>query len=156
MNKKVTGLVVAIVIVALGVGGYFLFHKSSTTSGYSLNTTSNNNAPSSSQQSSGAVVQTKTSSSVGSYLADANGDALYTYGADTSGTSNCSGSCLYSWPIYAADNAPATLPANVTVITRGDGSKQYAYKGMPLYTFSSDSAGQVTGDNVSNFHVAKP
>ena len=49
-----------------------------------------------------------------------------------------------------------TLPANVTVITRSDGGKQYAYKGMPLYTFTSDGNGQVTGDGVENFHIAKP
>lgn len=102
------------------------------------------------------VVTTKTSSTLGQYLADPNNKALYTYGADTAGVSNCSGSCLTDWPIYSAASAPSTLPANVTVITRSDGTKQYAYKGMPLYTFTSDSAGQVTGNGISNFNVAKP
>jgi predicted lipoprotein with Yx(FWY)xxD motif len=75
---------------------------------------------------------------------------------DSNGVSNCSGSCLTNWPIYEA-TATTDLPANVTVITRSDGKKQYAYKGMPLYYFSGDtSAGQVTGDGVNNFHVAKP
>ena len=102
------------------------------------------------------IVITKSSSGAGQYLADTNGAALYTYGADTSGVSNCTGSCLTDWPIYNAASAPSTLPANVTVITRSDGSKQYAYKGMPLYTFTGDQSGQVTGNGVSNFHVAKP
>jgi len=48
------------------------------------------------------------------------------------------------------------LPANVGVITRTDGSKQYTYKNLPLYYFTGDQTGQVTGDNVENFHVAKP
>jgi predicted lipoprotein with Yx(FWY)xxD motif len=102
------------------------------------------------------VVVTKTNANIGQYLADSSNKALYTYGADTAGVSNCTDSCLTNWPIYSAASAPSTLPANVTVITRADGSKQYAYKGLPLYYFSSDSAGQVTGDGVNNFHVAKP
>jgi len=109
-----------------------------------------------STETASQIVVTKTDSKLGQYLADGNDKALYTYGADTNGVSNCTGSCLTAWPIYSAASAPASLPANVTVITRADGSKQYAYKGLPLYYFSSDSAGQVTGDGVSNFHVAKP
>lgn len=151
MNKKVTTLIVIVILAVVAGGGYALLHKSKTST-----TSSSSSSATSAQQSSGNIVQTKTASNVGQYLADANGTALYTYGSDTSGKSNCSGSCLYSWPVYSASNAPATLPANITVITRDDGSKQYAYKGMPLYTFTSDSAGQVTGDNVANFHVAKP
>jgi predicted lipoprotein with Yx(FWY)xxD motif len=102
------------------------------------------------------IVVTKTDSKLGQYLADGNDKALYTYGADTTGVSNCAGSCLTDWPIYSAASAPATLPANVTVIKRADGSSQYAYKGMPLYYFSSDTAGKVTGDGVNNFSAAKP
>ena len=145
LKKIVIGIVALAIIVG---GGYAIFHKSPTTTPA---------APGSSNTAStGPIVQTKSVSSVGSYLADSSGNALYTYGADTAGTSNCNGSCLYSWPVYDASGAPSTLPANVTVITRSDGSKQYAYKGMPLYTFTSDAVGNVTGDGVSDFHVAKP
>jgi len=138
-----------IVIILIAVGAYAIFHKSPTKTPSS--STSGNQSP----ISSGAIIQTKTASGVGSYLADANGNALYTYGADSSGVSNCSDSCLYTWPIYQATKT-TSLPTNVTVITRSDGSMQYVYKGMPLYTFTSDSSGRVTGDNVSNFHIAKP
>lgn len=103
------------------------------------------------------VVTTKTNSTVGQYLADANGKTLYTYGADTNGVSNCTGSCLAAWPIYSAASAPASLPTNVMLIKRTDGTSQYAYKGMPLYYYTGDSsAGQVTGNGVNNFSVAKP
>ena len=71
------------------------------------------------------------------------------------GQSNCNGGCLASWPAYTATKT-TNLPANVTVITRSDGSKQYAYKGLPLYTFTGDASGQPTGDGISNFHIAKP
>ena len=152
--KKV---VIAIIVLAVLIGGgYLIFHKSPSTTPASSSTgstTSNSTTPA----SSAAIIKTATNSAVGQYLTDGNNMALYTYGADTSGVSNCSGSCLYSWPIYGpTSSSSASLPANVTVIKRSDGSSQYAYKGMPLYNFSSDSAGKVTGDGLSNFHVAKP
>ena len=152
----VLGVIVVVLIVIYGA--YAIFHKSSNgSSAYgSSSSTSQTTTPKPKTTTAASVIQTKSVSSVGQYLADANGNALYTYGADKQGVSNCTGSCLYNWPIYDASNAPATLPANITVITRSDGNKQYAYKGLPLYTFTSDSSGKVTGDGVENFHVAKP
>jgi predicted lipoprotein with Yx(FWY)xxD motif len=36
-----------------------------------------------------------------------------------------------------------------TIITRADGTKQWAYKGMPLYKWSKDAKpGDATGDGV--------
>ena len=150
-NKIIAGILAVLVI---GGGAYAIFHKSPSASNpYSTASTSSTQTK---PATSAAIIQTKTDASLGQYLAGSNGAALYTYGADTTGVSNCTGSCLYSWPIYAATSSSASMPANVTVITRSDGGSQYAYKGMPLYTFSSDSSGKVTGDNVANFHVAKP
>lgn len=157
MQKKVLYIVLGVVLVlALGGIGYATMHKTSkasTSNAYGSTTPSNS---ASTNTSTGAVVQTKTASNVGPYLADSSGYALYTYGADTNGVSNCSGSCLAAWPAYAPTDTAATLPTGVTVITRADSSKQYAYKGSPLYTFTSDSVGQVTGNGVANFTVAKP
>lgn len=155
--KKV--IIAIVVLVILAGGGYLIFHKSPSTtpsaSNSSSGTTPSNSTGSSS--ASGTIIKTATDSSLGQYLTDGSGMPLYTYGSDTSGVSNCSGSCLYSWPVYApTSSSSSNLPTNVTVIKRDDGSSQYAYKGMPLYYFSSDSAGKVTGDGVSNFHVAKP
>jgi len=155
-QKGNIAIIISVVIVILvAVGTYAIFHKSSKTTS-TTQPRSANSSSTNSQASSGTIVQTKTDAKVGQYLADANGNALYTYGEDRSGVSNCSGSCLYSWPVYQATGSTTSLPANVTAIKRSDGSPQYAYKGMPLYTFSSDSSGQVTGDGVSNFHIAKP
>jgi len=155
-------IIIGIVALAVIAGGAFaLTRKSSNTN---TNTTTPNNTssetPSTSsgnqtQASGGEIITTKTDASVGQYLADGSGKTLYTYGKDASGVSNCSGSCLAAWPIYEASDG-ATLPANVTIITRSNGKKQYAYKGMPLYYFTSDSVGKVTGDGVALFHVAKP
>lgn len=149
MQKKSMQIVVGIVVVVIvAVGAYLVFHKSP------VPPPTTNSTPST--QTSGTIIQTKTASNVGQYLADSSGAALYTYGNDTVGKSNCTGSCLASWPAYTPSSSSATLPANVSIITGSDGSKQYAYKGMPLYTFSGDSSGQVSGDNVNSFHVAKP
>ena len=155
-----TALGVVVVIIA-AVIIYAVVHKPAKTTNATTTTTTTTQQPktttnTNTSTSPASIIQTKTASGVGQYLADSNGMALYTYGADTVGKSNCDSSCTYNWPIYDASNAPSSLPANVTVITRSDGSKQYAYKGMPLYTFTSDSSGKVTGDGVENFHVAKP
>ncbi|MBX4201773.1 hypothetical protein KW803_02675, partial [Candidatus Saccharibacteria bacterium] len=47
-------------------------------------------------------------------------------------------------------------PDKVTVIKRTDGTSQYAYSGMALYYYTSDSVGKVTGDGISGFKVATP
>ena len=54
--------------------------------------------------------------------------------------------------------APAQSSAAWQVITRDDGSKQWAYQGKPLYTWSKDTKpGDSTGDGVNNvWKVAKP
>ena len=143
MNQKATQIVIGlVVIVVIAVGAYVSTHKSTK---------------STASTSTGQIVQTKTSSSVGAYLADANGKALYTYEHDSTGVSNCTGSCLANWPAYIATGSTSSLPAHVGTFKRSDGPTQYTYNGMPLYTFISDSqAGSVTGDGSEGFHVAKP
>jgi len=123
--------------------------------GSSSNTPTPTVSVSSSVQTNGTIIQTMQSASLGGYLADGNNKALYTYGSDTVGVSNCTGACLVTWPVYSASGS-ASLPANVTVINRADGGLQHAYKGLPLYYFTGDASGQVTGDGLNNFHVAKP
>ncbi|HXY18096.1 MAG TPA: hypothetical protein VEH48_01590, partial [Candidatus Nitrosopolaris sp.] len=119
-------------------------------------TTASSSAPNQPAQST-SVIQTKTDPTLGQYLATSDGMPLYTYKLDTSGVSNCTGSCLSNWPAYTATSSVGNLPANVSTLKRtDDGSIQYTYKGLPLYTFTSDSAGNVTGDGIENFQVAKP
>jgi predicted lipoprotein with Yx(FWY)xxD motif len=161
-----TEAILILVIVGLvAFVAWYAFHtKNSTDNTYNNAANTQLNPPQKSTKTSAntktsataSIIQTKTSSSLGQYLADGSGKTLYTYGKDTSGVSNCTGSCLADWPVYTAASS-TNLPANVTVITRSDNTKQYAYKGLPLYYFSGDtSAGMVTGDGVNDFHVAKP
>lgn len=150
--KKSSMLIGVIVVLVVLVGGYAILHKSSKTTSTGSSGSQGQVAP-----VNNAVLTTKTSSSLGQYLADPSGKALYTYGGDSSGVSNCTGSCLSSWPAYVATGSTANLPPGVSTIKRSDnGQMQYTYNGMPLYYFVSDSQGQVTGNGVSNFSVAKP
>ncbi len=81
-------------------------------------------------------------------LADAKGMTLYTFAKDTAGVSNCNDNCAKNWPplMAAADAKPM---GDWTVVTRADGMRQWAYKGMPLYTWVKDSKpGETSGDGV--------
>jgi predicted lipoprotein with Yx(FWY)xxD motif len=93
-----------------------------------------------------------------SVLADSKGMTLYTFDKDaTPGKSACNGQCAKNWPPLAA-KANAKPMGDWTVVTRDDGSKQWAYKGKPLYTWVKDSKpGDTSGEGVNNvWHVAKP
>jgi predicted lipoprotein with Yx(FWY)xxD motif len=94
--------------------------------------------------------------SLGNVLADPNGMTLYTYDKDAPGKSNCNGECAEYWPPMKAA-ADAKAVGGLTIITRDDGSMQWADDGKPLYTFAKDKApGDVTGDNVKSvWHVVK-
>jgi predicted lipoprotein with Yx(FWY)xxD motif len=96
--------------------------------------------------------------SMGGMLTDGKGMTLYTFDKDTeAGKSACSGPCLAAWPALVAP-ADAKPMGEWTVITRDDGTKQWAYKGKPLYTFVHDTKpGEMTGDGKGNvWHTAKP
>jgi len=94
----------------------------------------------------------------GGHLVDASGRTLYTFDRDAagSGKSACNGQCAELWPPAKAE-ADAKPEGDLTIVTRDDGSKQWAYKGKPVYTYAKDSKpGDATGDNFRDvWHVAK-
>ncbi|MDD1968884.1 hypothetical protein NPS29_26470 [Pseudomonas putida] len=93
----------------------------------------------------------------GEVLTDHKGMTLYTFDKDSGGKSMCNGDCATNWPPLMA-GAGAKDEGGYTVVTRDDGSKQWAYKGKPLYTWVKDKkAGDATGDGVKDvWHVVKP
>jgi predicted lipoprotein with Yx(FWY)xxD motif len=95
--------------------------------------------------------------SKGKALVDAKGMTLYTFDRDAAGKSNCTGQCAQNWPPFIAAATPAPS-GQWTVVAREDGSKQWAYKGKPLYTWVKDAKpGDVTGDGVNSvWHIAQP
>ncbi|OZI21950.1 hypothetical protein CAL18_13715 [Bordetella genomosp. 7] len=90
-------------------------------------------------------------------LADSAGMTLYTFDKDSDGKSACSGQCAQNWPPLAA-SADAKPDGDYTIINRDDGTRQWAYKGKPLYLFVKDTKpGDMTGDKVRDiWHVVKP
>lgn len=150
---KNKAIVAVIVVVILAVGGYLVFHKSPSTKTPTTPSTTGKSVPRSAPPAVFEILNTGTTS----FLADANNKPLYTYSGDTAGTSNCTGSCVANWPAYAVTDSSTSLPANITVIKRADGTSQYAYKSQPLYYFISDTKpGTPTGDGVEGFSLAKP
>jgi predicted lipoprotein with Yx(FWY)xxD motif len=94
----------------------------------------------------------------GKVLVNTNGMTLYTFDRDdNSGTSNCNGKCALNWPPLAAA-ADAIKAGDWSIVVRNDGSKQWAYKGKPLYTWMDDKRpGDTDGDGRNNvWHVAVP
>src|SRR5262249_40494043 len=66
--------------------------------------------------------------------------------AKAQGTQGCQTDCTQTWkPVLAAANAQ---PQGFwEIVTREDGSKQWAFKGSPLYSFTGDKKG---GDIAGN------
>ena len=90
-------------------------------------------------------------------LVGAKGMTLYTFDKDAGGKSACNGPCAGNWPpLMAAAGDMAS--GDFSIITRDDGSKQWAQKGKPLYYWVKDAKpGDKTGDGFNNvWHVAKP
>jgi len=95
---------------------------------------------------------------VNGVLATPSGATLYTFDKDAagSGKSACNGPCAANWPPLAAQ-ASDTGAGDWTIVTRDDGSKQWAYKGQPLYTYAKDAKpGDATGDGKGSvWHIVK-
>ena len=89
-------------------------------------------------------------------LTNAAGMTLYVFDRDAGGKSVCNGPCTVNWPplLVVGDGGAA---GDWTIIVRDDGSKQWAFKGKPLYTWSKDAKpGDKSGDGVNSvWHVAK-
>lgn len=89
---------------------------------------------------------------------DRNGFTLYVFDNDAPNDSNCNGSpCAVNWPPLYADNG-ATATGDFSIVTRDDATRQWAFKGQPLYFFAGDAAaGDVNGDQVGGiWHAARP
>ncbi len=99
------------------------------------------------------------------FVKDADGLTLYTFendrddtDGDGPGDSDCNNGCADNWPPLLAD-ASSTAEGQFTIITRDDGtSLQWAFKGLPLYTFAGDAnSGEVNGDGSGGaWYVARP
>jgi predicted lipoprotein with Yx(FWY)xxD motif len=142
---------VAVAVIA-AVGG--------TTAALASGSSSSSAAPASSAPAStGSAVRTAQATVNGrteTILVNAQGLPLYYYQPDTAAKSLVAGQLAVAWPpLTAAMPAGTGLSGKLTAVNDAHGS-QVAYNGHLLYTFVSDSSGQVTGQGVQNFFVATP
>ena len=105
------------------------------------------------------MAPTKTGDSAkGKVLTNDSGMTLYVFDKDSGGKSACNGPCAGNWPPLLA--AAGAMPmGDYSIITRADGTKQWAYKGRPLYAWKKDTKpGDITGDGFLNgaWHIAQP
>jgi len=124
--------------------------------------TSSNNGP----VASNSLIRLANSATLGSYLTDKNGNALYYFSNDVAGTNNCTGGCTANWPIFNLDGLTQSqldaglLLSDFSSIATTTGS-QLTYKGWPLYTYSpggvAEASGSTSGNGVGGiWFVAKP
>jgi predicted lipoprotein with Yx(FWY)xxD motif len=85
------------------------------------------------------------------------GRGVYTYTGDTRpGFSDCDSRCTALWPPLRV-NAGDQPKGPFTIAIRPDGSKQWAWRGQPLYRWVSDRRrGDAKGDNAAGvWHLVK-
>ncbi len=109
-------------------------------------------------RTSAATPSTPTQAADGTLIGP-DGRTLYTFSRDVagSGKSVCVETCATNWPPLGV--AAAAQPrGDYTIITRADGSKQGAFRGMPLYYFIKDTKpGDKMGQGMGGvWNVAKP
>ena len=105
---------------------------------------------------SGVALAQAPAKMTGSVMTDSAGMTLYTFDKDAGGKSTCSGPCAANWPpLLVAGDAKAS--GDWSIVARDDGSKQWAFKGKPLYHWSKDQKpGDMTGDGFNGvWHAVK-
>ena len=147
---SLAALAVAGAMVLAACGGSSTSSSSGSAAGYGAPT-----AGSAGGSGAASVVGTKTGS-LGTFLVDGKGRALYLWEADHGSTSACSGACARAWPPLTITGPPkasgAVRGSLLGTTKRADGSREVTYAGHPLYLFAGDSrAGQTTGEGSNGF-----
>lgn len=148
MKKRITSLTFTLLILA----GFVLTNCSKTTDPAAV--------------VDPTLVKLANSATLGSYLADKDGNALYFFSNDANGANNCTGGCITAWPIFniaglTASQLGAGLDlGDFNAISTPNGN-QLTYKGWPLYYYAPggvrEQPGQTTGEAVGGvWFAAKP
>jgi predicted lipoprotein with Yx(FWY)xxD motif len=93
------------------------------------------------------TVQVRHVDGMGDVLVDGTGLALYTPDQETNGKIQCTDECLSFWQPLEAGSGTPTGVERLGVVKRPDGERQVTLGGKPLYTFTEDAPGKVTGDD---------
>jgi predicted lipoprotein with Yx(FWY)xxD motif len=100
-----------------------------------------------------ATVSVKELGDSGRVLVDSAGKALYAADEEADSSIVCTGACTSFWiPLTTDGGAPSgnSLPSDLGVVERGDGTRQVTFDGERLYTFVEDEPGEVSGDGFSD------
>jgi predicted lipoprotein with Yx(FWY)xxD motif len=84
-------------------------------------------------------------------LVDADGRALYVAEQEASGEVLCTASCLEIWdPALLSELGvdPESLGSEFGEVKRPDGGRQLTFEGAPLYSFTEEGPGELTGDGL--------
>lgn len=106
------------------------------------------------------------SRAIGAYLTDGSGRTLYVFGSDVPGDCSnapvtaCTGSpCTQTWASFSAGSrslAAGVSDAELGDFTRASLPDQSTYHGWPLYTYTSEEAGQLLGQGIATlWHAVK-
>ncbi len=84
------------------------------------------------------------------------GRTLYTFDSSTAPSkSGCDAECMSTWQPWLAPALGVGRGADWTVIRRADGTKQWVYKGKPLYTNVKDvGRGSIAGEGIEGWRLA--
>ena len=88
-------------------------------------------------------------------LANSQGRTLYSADVEQGGRIHCTSGCLSFWkPVHASSSQAKTVAANLNlglgVVKRPDGVDQLTFDGKPLYSFTPEGPGQLTGNGVAD------
>ena len=93
----------------------------------------------------------------GTMHVNSKGMTVYTFAFDPPGKSKCNDKCAEIWPPVMASKG-ARASGQYSVIRREDGSRQWAWRNMPLYLYSKDKVpGDTIGEGIIGaWHVTAP
>ena len=131
--------------------------SSTTTTATAAATTTTSGSSGSTTTTAPAATTVKTAStSVGTFIVNADGKTLYAYMPDGTGTTAmCTGGCAGIWPPLMASGTPTGgSGVDVSKLSKAP-SGQVTYGGHLLYSYSADTAaGQTNGQGLANvWHV---
>ena len=87
-------------------------------------------------------------------LVDADGRTLYSADVEDGGQIKCVDACTSFWEPVSASAAEVDEMSkdldDLGVVDRPDGETQLTYDDLPLYTFTEEGAGELTGDGFTD------
>lgn len=97
------------------------------------------------------TVSVESIGATGEVLVNPNGAALYTPDQEAGGQILCTGGCTSIWvPVTVGKgqtpSGPSAIDPDLATVKRPDGTTQVTFDGDPLYSFSEEGPGEVTGD----------